>query len=143
MATTYNNAQIGVVDASGNLNVIYPITKATNVAYKSTNVDVALTSLTNNKASKKWTYHGAVSSIKGYTTIPSSASEILIRCGNAAAEAVTFSSYIFPADEDNYYVYNDPDAASHINITQYTYSNRRLTFLNSAYGIGKIYVYYR
>ena len=45
MATTYNNAQIGVVDASGNLNVIYPITKATNVAYKSTNVDAKLTSL--------------------------------------------------------------------------------------------------
>ncbi len=45
MATTYNNAQIGVVDASGHLNVIYPITKATNVAYKSTNVDAKLTSL--------------------------------------------------------------------------------------------------
>ena len=45
MATTYNNAQIGVVDASGNLNVIYPITKATNVAYKSTSVDEKLTSL--------------------------------------------------------------------------------------------------
>ena len=45
MATTYNNAQIGVVDASGNLNVIYPITKARNVAYKSTNVDEQLTSL--------------------------------------------------------------------------------------------------
>ena len=45
MATTYNNAQIGVVDASGNLNVIYPITKATNVAYKSTSVDEQLTSL--------------------------------------------------------------------------------------------------
>lgn len=45
MATTYNNAQIGVVDASGNLNVIYPITKATNVAYKSTSVDAKLTSL--------------------------------------------------------------------------------------------------
>ena len=45
MATTYNNAQIGIVDANGNLNVIYPITKATNVAYKSTSVDAELTSL--------------------------------------------------------------------------------------------------
>lgn len=31
MATNYYNAQIGVVDASGNVNVIYPITKASNV----------------------------------------------------------------------------------------------------------------
>lgn len=31
MATNYYNAQIGVVDASGNVNVIYPITKAANV----------------------------------------------------------------------------------------------------------------
>ena len=143
MATNKYNSEIGIVDSSGNLNIIYPITRATNVAYKSTNVDTVLTSLSNNKASKKWKYHGAVSTLNGYTTIPSSASEILVRCGNSAAEAVTFSSYIFPADEDNYYVYNDPNATSSTNITKYTYSDRRLTFLNSAYGIGKIYVYYR
>ena len=88
MATTYNNAQIGVVDASGNLNVIYPITKATNVAYKSTNVDTVLTSLSNNKASKKWTFKAEVGSVNGYTTIPSSASEILIRYGNLADRCV-------------------------------------------------------
>ena len=32
MATTYNNAQIGIVDSSGNVNVIYPITTGANVA---------------------------------------------------------------------------------------------------------------
>ena len=37
MATNYYNAQIGVVDASGNVNVIYPITKATNVDVTSAN----------------------------------------------------------------------------------------------------------
>ena len=143
MATTYNNAQIGVVDASGNLNVIYPITKATNVAYKSTNVDTVLTSLSNNKASKKWTFKAEVGSVNGYTTIPSSASEILIRFGNVANVSVTLNSYIFPADEDNYYVYYDSTAASYINITHYTYSNRRLTFLKSTNGIGRIFAYYR
>ena len=37
MATNYYNAQIGVVDASGNVNVIYPITKADNVDVTSAN----------------------------------------------------------------------------------------------------------
>ena len=65
MATTYNNAQIGVVDASGNLNVIYPITKATNVAYKSTNVDAKLTSL----QSAVDTLNSNLSTIKNITSL--------------------------------------------------------------------------
>ena len=32
MATNYYNVEMGVVDASGNLNVIYPVTTANNVA---------------------------------------------------------------------------------------------------------------
>lgn len=64
MATNYYNAQIGVVDTSGNVNVIYPITKSTNVDVTSatyggssntTVLQTALNNLTaalNNKQSK-------------------------------------------------------------------------------------------
>jgi len=37
MATTYNNCQMGIVDASGNLSVIYPQTKASLVSCDSGN----------------------------------------------------------------------------------------------------------
>ena len=37
MATTYNHAQIGIVDASGNINVIYPITTGADVSITRTN----------------------------------------------------------------------------------------------------------
>lgn len=37
MATTYNHAQIGIVDASGNVNVIYPITTGADVSITRTN----------------------------------------------------------------------------------------------------------
>ena len=47
MATNRYNSEIGIVDSSGNLNIIYPSTRATNVAYKSTNVDTVLTNLVN------------------------------------------------------------------------------------------------
>ena len=56
MATTYNNCQMGIVDASGNLSVIYPQTKANLVSCDSatyggssnvTNVQSALNNLSN------------------------------------------------------------------------------------------------
>lgn len=100
MATNYYNVEMGVVDASGNLNVIYPVTTANNVAV-GTNETLAsrLNTINSNINSRALLKKVTVSSINKsnvngnvYTVKFSLSSSV-----SSYAGGIAFSSFMFNA----------------------------------------------
>lgn len=105
MATNYYNVEMGVVDASGNLNVIYPVTTANNVAV-GTNETLAsrLNTINSNINSRALLKKVTVSSIDRskvngnvYTVKFSLSSSVSSYAGGIAFSSFSFSagSYFF------------------------------------------------
>lgn len=75
MATTYNHAQIGIVDASGNVNVIYPATTGADVSITA-NSAISSTATTV-QALVSALKSGAIYTVSDSTTSPTSGSKYL------------------------------------------------------------------
>lgn len=75
MATTYNHAQIGIVDASGNVNVIYPATTGADVSITA-NSAISSTATTV-QALVSALKSGAIYTVSDSTTSPASGSKYL------------------------------------------------------------------
>lgn len=88
----YYNAQIGVVDASGTVNVIYPITKAANVDYSATINGTAVTTvnaaLEKLKTIKAFAYNDLVN--LAANTAPTSTSTTAAPTANALTNAYNY-----------------------------------------------------
>lgn len=65
MATNYYNVEMGVVDASGNLNVIYPVTTANNVAVGTNETLASRLNTINSNINKKQNTIDYTSTTKG------------------------------------------------------------------------------
>ena len=71
MATNYYNVEMGVVDASGNLNVIYPVTTANNVAVGTNETLASRLNTINSNINKKQNMINLSSSSNNYYRITS------------------------------------------------------------------------
>ena len=98
MATNYYNVEMGVVDASGNLNVIYPVTTANNVAVGTNETLASRLNTLNSNINKKQniinlssssdTYYRITSNRKPYEAIFSLGNVNLLIFGNSVMNGI-------------------------------------------------------